>query len=280
MSVKLYLKRMMHYIKNGDPNITPNVYISGQNEVLKGKNILVTGGGRGLGYSIAKKCISSGASVLITGRNVETLQNAQSELGLKCHYMVFDISSFENIDIFFDDAEKKFGERHIDAIVNNAGISLHEKGFIDVTYESWDKQMDTNLKGTYFFTQAYIKYLLSHKSRGNILIVSSERGLCGDTIPYGISKSGLNCLIKGLSIKYIAEGIRVNGIAPGVTASDMTGISKDTNLYNPECCGKRYFLPEEIAEVAAFLLGETSNCISGEIIACDQGNYLSRNWGL
>lgn len=75
--------------------------------------------------------------------------------------------------------------------------------------------------------------------------------------------------------KVISEGIRVNGVAPGVTASDMTGVDRNGNMYANWQPSNRFFLPEEVAEVVNFLLSDVSNCISGEIIACDQGRYIS-----
>ena len=96
-----------------------------------------------------------------------------------------------------------------------------------------------------------------------------------DDIPYGLTKTASNSFIKGIAVKVINEGIRINGIAPGVTATDMTGFNRDGNLYNSWQNNGRIFLPEEVAEVAGFLLSDFSNCISGEIIACDQGNYIA-----
>ena len=109
----------------------------------------------------------------------------------------------------------------------------------------------------------------------NILLITSERGFQCDVLPYGLTKAALNSFCKGLARKYYKDKIRVNGIAPGVTASNMTGITSDSNLYQPIISSGRYFLPEEVAEVAAFLLSNSSNCISGEIIATDAGNYIS-----
>ncbi len=279
MSFKNKLWNLILYIKNGDPKINLNFATLSMGQELKGKNIIVTGGSKGLGLAIAKKCIDQGASIIITGRNEQDLQETQIELGTNCHYLKHDVSNTDEVDVFFEKAASFFSNKKIDAIVNNAGVSLHEKGFLNVTASSWDKQMDINLKGTYFFTQGYIRFIeKTNQEMGNVLIISSERGLSGDSLPYGLSKVALNSLVQGLSKKYIGQGIRVNGIAPGVTATSMTGININDNLYRPDAIGKRFFIPEEIAEVAEFLLSDRANCISGEVIACDQGHYLSNNW--
>lgn len=163
--------------------------------------------------------------------------------------------------------------------MSNAGISLHERGFEEVTIEGWNQQMNTNLKGAYFLVCAFVRQLLRFQdSSGNIVMVSSERGLYCDDIPYGLSKAAINSFTRGLARKLIAKNIRVNAVAPGVTASEMTGYSPVGNLYRESACGKRVFMPEEIAEVAAFLLCDASQCISGEVIPCDQGNYLRCDW--
>ena len=281
MSFIRKLKNLFIYIKEGEPHINLNFSMVNHAEELKGKNIIVTGGSKGLGYAIAKKCVEEAANVLITGRNKESLEIAKKSLEPHCFAVAFDITDFEKIDTFYFEADRLFPDNRIDAIVNNAGISLHEKGIMNVTVDSWDKQIDINLKGTYFFTKGYLKYIEANKQEyGNILIVSSERGLSGDSIPYGLSKAAINNFVQGLSKKYIERGIRVNGIAPGVTATEMTGINVDGNLYRYDAIGKRYFIPDEVAEVAEFLLSDRSNCISGEVIACDQGQYLSNNWGV
>lgn len=122
--------------------------------------------------------------------------------------------------------------------------------------------------------QEAIRYFLNNEIQGNILFTSSERGIMSDTHIYGIAKAGVNSLIKGLARQYAGNGIRINGVAPGMTASGINSIDSDSNLYHPSVAGKRVIRPEEIAEVAAFLISNASVCINGEIIACDNANYI------
>lgn len=164
----------------------------------------------------------------------------------------------------------------IHGLVSNAGISLHEGNFRNVTEEGWDSQMNINLKGNYFMVKAYIEYLESLDDKnGNVVVITSERSRRSDDIPYGLTKAASNSFIECFASKVISEGIRVNGVAPGVTASDMTGVDRNGNMYANWQPSNRFFLPEEVAEVVNFLLSDVSNCISGEIIACDQGRYIS-----
>lgn len=278
MSIGIWLKRLIRYVVKGIPeqHTTVQVFEAAPGNCLAGKNILITGGGRGLGYYIARRCIRGGAKVLITGRNAETLGKASAQLGENCMWIPFDVTNIDGISDLLREVETRFGGK-IHCLVSNAGISLHEGSFRNVTQEGWDLQMDTNLKGNYFFVKEYIKYLEKHDdTQGNVVVITSERAKRPDDIPYGLTKAASNSFIQGIACRVIGEGIRVNGVAPGVTVSDMTGFDRTGDLYAQWQAGKRIFLPEEVAEVVAFLLSDLSACISGEIITCDQGRYISR----
>lgn len=279
MGIKRYIKRGIQYILHGVPEYKTNVTIQTlqPSQMLDGRNIIITGGGRGIGFYIAKKSIEEGARVLITGRNEDTLKRAVMELGEKSRYLVFDVQNVEKIEKFFQDAECKFDNQKIDSLVSNAGVSLHEGGFRNVTEKDWDLQMNTNLKGNYFLVKGFIEYLEQHEQKkGNIIVITSERAKRSDDIPYGLTKVATNSFIQCIAQQVIGEGIRINGVGPGVTASDMTGFSKNGNMYAEWQTGKRIFMPEEVAEVVNFLLSDISACIAGEIITCDQGRYIAR----
>lgn len=278
MELGAYLKRVARYIIKGVPEYYTKVEVkeSMPTAQLKGKNIIVTGAGSGLGYYIAKRCIAEGARVLITGRNEDKLKKVVAELGTCCCCCVFDSSNVEGMNDFIIHAQRMFNGEKIHGLVSNAGISLHEGNFRNVTEEGWDSQMNINLKGNYFFVKTFIEYLESLEDKsGNIVVITSERSRRSDDIPYGLTKTASNSFIECIASKVINEGIRVNGVAPGVTASDMTGVDRNKNMYAEWQPSNRFFLPEEVAEVVNFLLSDISNCISGEIIACDQGRYIS-----
>ena len=273
------IKRVIKYILYGIPTehiLKCNVVVSQSTKKLLGKNILITGGGRGLGFYIAQKCILEGANVVIVGRNEDVLKTASKEL--KCRYIAFDLSNISNISKMLNEAINMLDGR-IDCLVNNAGISLHEKSMMEVTLETFDKQLDINLKAPYFLTQNFIKHCIDvHNKKASVVFVSSERGLYCDEIPYGLIKAAINSLPRGIARRHVRNGIRVNAIAPGITESDMTIADRTKNMACEYNCGGRFFLPEEVAETAAFILSDEANCINGEIIACDQGNYLRCDW--
>ena len=272
-----YIKRGIKYVAHEhiQPIVKVEVAQHPSNNQFDGKLFLVTGGGSGLGFEIAKRIILDGGEVVITGRDEEKLKKAADKLGKKCSFMVCDVQNVNEAKTLVDGIFENFG--HLDGVVNNAGISLHEWDFLKVTEDGFNSQFNTNLRGGYFITQQYVKKCLELKGKGNIIFVSSERGSMCDDLPYGLTKRAIDSLVEALSFKYYKNGIRVNAIAPGVTATDMTRINKDSDLYSENISG-RVFIPEEVAEVAAFLLSDYSKCISGQIIHTNGGNHIKRGY--
>lgn len=269
--MKKYIKRLFKYLIRGIPNVSANIVYSAPHQALLGKKIIITGGGRGLGFAMAKKFISEGANVLIAGRNEQTLKRSAAEL--HCMYLVIDVQKVEDFDIFLEKADKMLAGAN--CLVNNAGISLHEPCFTDVTVESFDNQFMTNLRGSFFMAQKFIRMLEKQKRKGTLLFMSSETSHTADIRPYGLTKAAINNLVRGLASYYAEKEIRVNAIAPGITTSDMTGFRADDNLYLKQNATNRVYLPEEVAECACFLLSEMSGCISGEILTCNNGKTIN-----
>lgn len=274
MPIKDYLRRGFEYIINGIPNnvITPNISYCNSSEKLVGKHIVITGGGHGLGYAMGKKFKEEGASVLIAGRKEDVLKRASEELN--CHYLKLDVSDVSSFPHFLNDCKQLLGG--IDCLVNNAGISLHEGNIENVSIEQYDQQFNTNLRGPYFLSKQFIQFCIDNKNNDcNILFVSSERGKMSDNIPYGLTKAAINSLIEGLAYEYIHKGIRVNGIAPGVTASEMTGYDKNGKMSLSTNMTGRVYYPEEVAEIACFLLSDISNLLNGQILVCNEGKSIN-----
>ncbi|MBE6158494.1 MAG: SDR family oxidoreductase [Firmicutes bacterium] len=276
--MKGYLKRAIKYIlkEYKQPIVKAEIVQKQPTELFADKVYLVTGGGSGLGYYIAKKLISENAKVIITGRNQEKLEKAKKELGEKCDTMVADVKNTSDCDSILKKIFKKYNK--LDGLISNAGISLHEWDFMKVTEEGFENQFQTNLKGGYFLVQSYFRLIKENKQQeGNVIFMSSEAGTMCDDLPYGLTKASIDSLVKALSYRYYKEGIRVNAVAPGVTATEMTNINKEDDLYYDSNSG-RFFLPEEVAEVVCFLLSDYSKCISGEIIHTNAGNHIKRRY--
>lgn len=265
-----YIKKLVKYVlydyKPREIYVRPKIC---NNSNFANKVVLVTGGSEGIGFEIAKKFSKCGAHVIITGRNEEKLKKAVSDLNNAIYYKN-DIADLEKHRDLLDFIYGKFNK--IDILVNNAGISNHEKDYISVSEKSFDEQFNINLKGPYFLTQRIIK---REKKDLNIIFITSERGSQCDYLPYGLTKIAINSLIEGLSCEYFKNGIRVNGIAPGATCSNIVKVDKESNLASDYYISNRLFIPEEVAEIVSFLADDTSSCISGEIIHTNGGNHLN-----
>ncbi len=256
---------------------TANISYLDYGKSLKGKNILITGGGSGIGLSIAKKCIKEGARVLITGRNAEKLNDAKQKMNDEQFLTLqWDISKISQMDKKIEEAENILGSS-IDALVNNAGI-LSAQYFEETTEEEWDKVYSINSKGLFFITQKLcIRWSKQKENRTKKIInITSQGGFVGATYPYRLTKWDVNGLTQGLGLKYASQGIIINGIAPGIVATDMqqSCLNQAENLFilgNPI---NRFALPEEIAELASFLMTDAANFIVGQTIVCDGGYSL------
>lgn len=270
-----YLRRLVQYVRYGHPSIkiVADIRLLSPSNLLEGRKVLITGGSKGIGKAIAKRFITQGAEVVITGRNEETLRAVAADLS--CHYIVMDVTDTSLHSTILTQAAEKMGGLNV--LVNNAGISLHETDLSKVTLEGFDAQFGTNLRAPYFLTQSFINLTQGEKNR-DILFITSERGFFCDCIPYGLTKAAINSLIKGLAYRYVKNGIRVNGVAPGVTSSEMTRVALDGNLHYPPNTAGRAYLPEEVAEAALWLVSGLSGCVSGQIICCNQAKTVNPHW--
>ena len=243
--------------------------------MLAGRNIVVTGGASGIGFAMARKFISVGAQVLIADINVESIRKACEALGNSCKGIAFDVCDIEGMDRFLAQAEEKFSGP-VTTLCSNAGISLHEHGIMEVTPEKFEKQFHINLRAPFFLVQSFLKRYEHTEGRKDILITTSEAGDEGFDRPYGMSKAALDSFITAISHRCYEHGIRINGIAPGVTITNMTrtNISSTEDNLAYEGVAGRVFRPEEIAEVACFLVSDAALCISGEIIHCNAAAHV------
>jgi len=189
---------------------------------------------------------------------------------------VWDISQITQIEENIQKTEELL-EGNIDVLVNNAGI-INGVDFPKVTEEIWDKIYSINSKGLFFLTQAVAKKWIDEKNnqQKKIINMSSQGGFVGASYPYRMTKWDIAGLTQGLGIKLAPYGIIVNGIAPGIIATNMQPkfLNQQENVYCPLNPMERFALPEEIAELAIFLISDASNFIVGQTIICDGGFSL------
>ena len=174
MSLKQYLKRGFRFILQGVPikNIQASIVTLAPNELLKSRVALITGGTSGIGFSIAKAFLNSGATVIITGRNDERIKEACMKLESDLYKgkilgVVLDNTKVETFETDFYNVIQLLGGKQIDILVNNAGVL---GGHISTaTIDEYDKVMNTNLRGVFFLCQMFGKYLKDNSIKGNIL---------------------------------------------------------------------------------------------------------------
>jgi len=241
---------------------------------LKGKVAIVTGGSRGIGFQTAKIFSENGASVIITSKNVENLQNAAEKLD-NTLAIAADIRNEKEVQNVIEKTIEKFGR--LDILVNNAGIFPRIKQLHEISELEWNEVIDVNLTGQFRFTKFAIPYL--QKTSGTIVNVSSDAGLKAyegfNADAYSASKAALVELTKCWALEYSKFKIRVNCVCPGVVNTDMTKpflkTEKDREFMDNDHPLGRIGTPEEIAKSILFLVSNDSSWITGAILAIDGG---------
>lgn len=241
-----------------------------QDELLKGRCALVTGGTSGIGYAIAKRFLCMGADVIITGRNKERVEQKASELqkeeGVKGKVFALQMNNTEldKIEIKFSEA-LLLSEKKIDILVNNAG-TMSSNGFGKITSEDLENVLSTNLKSAFLLSQCVAKYMRKNNIEGNILNVCSSSSLRPAVTPYNLSKWALNGMTLGLAKTLIQYGIVVNAIAPGPTATPFLVKDGYDGLELPNLPNGRYSTAEEIAGMSAILVSNMSRTCVGTTV--------------
>lgn len=246
--------------------------------MLKGKNILVTGGSRGIGRAICVKAAQSGANVGIIyagneAKAEETVKIAEN-FGVKAIAYKTDVSDFEACKKTVDKALADFGA--IDGLVNNAGITA-DKLLMRMSEEEFDRVLSVNLKGAFNMIR-HVCTAMMRARKGHIVNMSSVVGLMGNAgqINYAASKAGVVGLTKSVAKEFASRGITCNAIAPGFIGTDMT--DKLTDEQKKAIVSsvplQRIGSPEEVASLAVFLLSDEAAYITGQVIKIDGGLYI------
>ena len=195
-------------------------------------------------------------------------------LGGATKSLILDVSNTSDFDEIIKHASKFFGS--IDILVCSHGIHTKRQGFdfLSTTEEEYDSVMDVNLKGTYFLCQSMSKYMISANIKGNILIISSERALEPSWSAYRISKRDLAELTEGMAQTLNKYGITVNAIGPGSTATRMVDPLVNGSIYTLDNPLGRYIMPNEIAEVAKYLVSDYGTTLNGKTIFMSGGSGI------
>lgn len=246
--------------------------------------VLVSGGSRGIGRSLAEGFARRGARVTITGRDVETLKKTAAEISLGQHpvdYVVCDVSNPEAIGPMLDTTVQRHGK--LDTLMNVAGVNIRKR-VEQYTVQEFDGILNINLKGAFFVAQEFGKRLIAQKSGGSIINIdslNSFRPLKG-VQPYAMSKAAVSTMTRGMAMEWGEHGIRVNAIAPGFILTDLTKkLWSDPTMQawnDANCPMKRLGQPDDMIGTAIFLASDAAKFLTGQVIYVDGGITCGLQW--
>ncbi|MBB4065168.1 SDR family NAD(P)-dependent oxidoreductase [Gellertiella hungarica] len=245
---------------------------------IAGRTAVITGGARGIGRSIGEAFLKAGASIILLDRDhrqgEETLRAMEEMHPGRSRFIALDVTDEADVRRVADDICR---ENVPDILVNNAGI-VSNTPFADLTHAQWQDVVNVNLGGTFLCMQAFGGHMVKAR-KGSIVNISS---ICGDVaaVPqsqtaYDASKAGVNQLTRSLAAEWARHGVRVNAVAPGYVATDMTLAGRKNQM-----CYKtwirmtpmaRFAEPEEIANAVVFLASDAASFITGTILMADGG---------
>ncbi|MEO6329092.1 MAG: SDR family oxidoreductase [Ginsengibacter sp.] len=241
------------------------------------KIAIVTGGASGIGLAIAEKFVANNIHTIVIGRDKTKLENVKNKLGGRCNIFSFDLSNLPAIPLLVEDLIKQFG--HIDILVNNAGINM-KKDFTEVTDEEFQKIMLTNVSAVFTLSREVIKCMIE-KGSGSVINISSMASQYGlpKVIAYSASKSAIEGMTRAMAVELSPKGIRVNCIAPGFIATDMSAKALNNDPERKQKVMSRTpmgFLgnPADIANAALYLANGEASYVTGIVLPVDGGNSI------
>lgn len=255
-----------------------------RDDALKGKNIVVTGGGSGLGKAMTKYFLELGAKVAISSRNLEKLQNTAKELeeetGGTCLPIQCDVRNYEEVENMLEQTVKEFGS--VDILLNNAAgnfISPTER----LSANAFDTIIDIVLKGSKNCTLAFGKHWIDKGEKNKtILNIVTTYAWTGSAyvVPSATAKAGVLAMTRSLAVEWAKYGIRSNAIAPGPFPTKgawdrlLPGDLKEKFDLSKKVPLKRVGEHQELANLAAYLVSDFSAYVNGEVITIDGGEWL------
>ncbi|WP_254060900.1 SDR family oxidoreductase [Mucilaginibacter sp. L196] len=254
-----------------------------RDDALKGKTIIITGGGTGLGRSMGTYFLKLGANLVITSRKLDVLKQAademEAETGGKVIAVACDVRKYDEVENMLKQAIDTFGR--VDALMNNAAgnfISPTER----LSSNAFSAVIDIVLKGSANCSLALGKYWIGEKIPGNILNIVTTYAFTGSAyvVPSACAKGGVLAMTRSLAVEWGRHGIRTNAIAPGPFPTKgawerlLPGDMAKKFDFKNRVPLKRVGEHQELANLAAFLVSDFSGYINGEVITIDGGEWL------
>jgi len=252
---------------------------------MSGKNVIVTGAGGGIGRATCLKLAESGANLVLVDRDAalaEATKKAVDALGVKSIVVIADVTSEDDVKNYVETAVNEFGT--IDGFFNNAGIEGRVQLMHELSYADWKKVIDVNLNGV-FLGMRYVVPVMRKQKSGAIVCTGSIASFLGlpTTIGYNAAKHAVAGIVRTVATEEAANGIRVNGVAPGFINTRM--FQDIAHVLLPEVANKedaaktagssapigRLGEPEEVANVVRFLLSDEASLMVGAMVAVDGG---------
>jgi NAD(P)-dependent dehydrogenase (short-subunit alcohol dehydrogenase family) len=249
---------------------------------FEGKRAIVTGGSSGIGRATALSLVDEGAHVVAIGRDKEKLDAVKSASPdpTRLDVALADVSIASEARTMIDDAAETLGG--VDVLVNNAGIAYLESLF-DITEETWNGTLATNLSGPFWASQAAARRMADAGRGGAIVNVASTDAIVAESplAHYNASKAGLVLLTQSFAHELGHLGIRCNAVAPGLTDTPMLEDDLESEdfrrAYVSRIPLRRVALPEEQARVILFLASDDASYVNGETVVVD-GGQLKGSW--
>jgi NAD(P)-dependent dehydrogenase (short-subunit alcohol dehydrogenase family) len=243
---------------------------------LTGKVAIITGTSRGLGQYFGRALARAGADLVITSRNINSLEKFKAEiesLGRKALPLELDVCYFDSIQRMVEKAYEEYGK--IDILVNNAGCNIR-KPALEINWDDWNTVLDTNLRGSFFVAQAVAKKMVP-KRYGRIINIGSVTSLFGyaGITPYCASRGGVKQMTMSLADDWGKYGITVNCLAPGWFKTEQNKVLYEDREWVEYICDriplKRPGQPDDLDGIIVFLASDESKYITGQTILVDGG---------
>ena len=240
---------------------------------LNDKTALVTGATGGIGGGIARALHKQGATVAISGRQVDKLEKLAAELGSRVHTCPCDLANKAQVAKLIDEAIAKLGR--VDILVNNAGLTK-DNLFMVMKDDQWDDVIAVNLTSTFMLMRAATRAMMRTKTGyGRIINISSISGVIGNPGQgnYSASKAGIIAMSKSLAREVAARGITVNCIAPGFISTPMTDAlnEKQTSAIKEHIPSQKFGTPDDIAAAAVYLASTEAAYMTGQTLHVNGG---------